>query len=75
MCYDCGCGIPDETHGKGNVFRGGGALTNDDFAHMARKLGITVREVKENIDDMLDKELEPGGEAPEGEEAEDNESY
>ncbi len=58
MCYNCGCGMPDNDMGKGKVSKGGGSLTNEDFRHMADKWGMKVEEAKKNTYDTLKKQLE-----------------
>ena len=59
MCYNCGCGIPDDDMGKGAVRNGGGALVDDDFTHLAEKWGMTVEEAKKNTYKLLKNQLEP----------------
>ncbi len=56
MCYNCGCGMPDDAMGKGRVSEGGGSLTEHDIKHIAEKSGMTEKEVKQNIFDMLKKQ-------------------
>ena len=58
MCYNCGCGLPDDDMGKGQVSMGGGSLTEKDFESMAKKWGMTKEEAKQNTLDMLKKQLE-----------------
>ena len=58
MCYNCGCGMPDDPMGKGKVSTGGGSLTNDDFKHMADKWGMKPEEAKKNTYEMLKKQFE-----------------
>ncbi len=53
MCYNCGCGMPDNDMGKGKVSKGGGSLTNEDFKHMADKWGMSVEEAKKNTYETL----------------------
>lgn len=55
MCYNCGCGIPNDDMGKGKVSDGGGALTEDDFKVLAEKWDLTIEEVKANTLDLLQK--------------------
>lgn len=58
MCYNCGCGMPDDDMGKGHVSKGGAGLTNEDFKHMADKWGMSVEDAKKNVYDLLKKEVE-----------------
>lgn len=57
MCYNCGCGIPDDPMGKGRIKDNGGSLTEEDIKQMVDKWGMTVIETKKNILDMLQKQL------------------
>lgn len=57
MCYNCGCGIPNDDMGKGKVSKGGGSLTDDDWKVMADKWGMPVAEAKKNVKAMLDRQL------------------
>ena len=58
MCYNCGCEESNNPMGKGKVSEGGGSLTDDDFKVMAEKWGMTVKDSKENVYQLLKKELE-----------------
>lgn len=53
MCYNCGCGDPNDPMGKGKVSQGGGSLTDDDFTVMAQKWGMTVEEAKKHTLELL----------------------
>ncbi len=53
MCYNCGCGMPNDDMGKGKVSKGGGSLTEDDIKHMAQKWGMSVEESKKNMFEVL----------------------
>ncbi len=57
ICYNCGCGIPNDPMGKGKVSEGGGSLTEDDIKHMAEKWGMSIEESKKNMLDLLKKEV------------------
>ncbi len=57
MCYNCGCGIPNDDMGKGKVSKGGGSLTEDDIKYLAEQWGMDIKETKKNILDALKKEL------------------
>jgi hypothetical protein len=58
MCYNCGCGLPNDPMGKGKVAEGGGSLTDDDFKVMADKWEMTVEETKKNTLELLKSELD-----------------
>lgn len=57
MCYNCGCGIPDDDMGKGKVSEGGASLTEDDLTKLAEKWGMSLEETKKNIYELLKSEL------------------
>ncbi|MDO8460837.1 MAG: hypothetical protein Q7S38_00165 [bacterium] len=57
MCYNCGCGIPNDDMGRGKISEGGASLTEDDFKLMAKKWGMTVEEAKKHTFELLKKEL------------------
>lgn len=57
MCYNCGCGIPDDDMGRGKISEGGTTLTEDDIKFMAEKWGMSVEETKKNIYELLKQEL------------------
>ncbi len=58
MCYNCGCGMPNNDMGKGKISQGGGSLTEDDFKNMAEKWGMSIEETKKNTFEMLKEQLE-----------------
>lgn len=57
MCYNCGCGLPNDDMGKGKISRGGGSLTEDDLKHIAKEWGMSLEQTKKNIFELLKKEL------------------
>lgn len=57
MCYNCGCGVPDDDMGKGKVTEGGASLTEDDLKKLSEKWGMSLEETKKNIFDLLKAEL------------------
>lgn len=57
MCYNCGCGVPDDDMGKGKISEGGASLTDEDFKLLAEKWGTSEEEVKQNVLDLLKKVL------------------
>lgn len=58
MCYNCGCGSPNDPMGKGKLKDGGASLTDDDFTHMADVWNMTSEEAKSNTFKLLQKQLE-----------------
>lgn len=58
MCFNCGCENPTDDMGRGKISDGGASLTEDDFAKMARKWGMSVEQAKRNIYELLKKQLE-----------------
>lgn len=56
MCFNCGCGIPDDNMGKSDAK--GASLTDVSFEDMAREWGMTIEETKENVYKLLKKQLE-----------------
>lgn len=57
MCYNCGCGIPDDDMGRGKISEGGSTLTEDDIKLMAKKWGMSVEETKKHMYELLKQEL------------------
>jgi len=57
MCYNCGCGLPDDDMGKGVLSQGGASLTEEDFEHMAKEWGMTKEEAKKYTFEELKKQL------------------
>ncbi len=53
MCYNCGCGIPNDDMGKGKISKGGGSLTEDDWKQLADKWGMSVKQAKANTLAMI----------------------
>lgn len=58
MCYNCGCGSPNDPMDKGRVTSGGGSLTDDDFKLMAQKWDMTIEETKKNTLALLKTEFD-----------------
>ncbi len=75
MCYNCGCGLPNDDHGKGHagVDAKGKAITNKTFAAAAKAFGMDVEDSKQNTIDLLEEEEieEPEGVDEEEEEEEE----
>lgn len=61
MCYNCGCGMPDDDMGQKKLMQGGGSLTEDDFRHMAKQWGMTLAETKKNVYELLKKQVGQNG--------------
>ena len=57
MCYNCGCEVPEDDMGKGNLTEGGGSLTEKDFEKMAKEWGMTKDEAKRNVLHLLKETL------------------
>jgi hypothetical protein len=57
MCYNCGCGVPDDDMGKGKISEGGASLTENDFKMMAEKWKMSINEAKKNTYELLKNEL------------------
>lgn len=57
MCFNCGCGMPNDPMGKKRVSEGGASLTDDDIKKMADEWEMSVEETKNNIYELLAKQL------------------
>jgi len=55
MCYNCGCGVPDDNMGKPDAK--GSSLTEKSFEELAKAWGMTTQEAKENTYELLKKQL------------------
>lgn len=57
MCYNCGCGLPDEDHGKGHAGQDpeGKAITTKTFQAASRAFSMGEKETKKNTHDLLMK--------------------
>jgi hypothetical protein len=55
MCYNCGCGLPNEDHGKGHagVDSGGKAITNQTFEAAGRAFNQSGTESRKNTYELL----------------------
>lgn len=58
MCFNCGCGLPNDAMGKGKVSENGGSLTDDDFAVMAKKWNMSIEDTKRNTFNLLKVEFD-----------------
>lgn len=52
MCYNCGCGMPDDNMGDEKN------ITNKTFEEAAKASGQTVEQAKKEVLEMLKKQLE-----------------
>lgn len=59
MCYNCGCGLPDDDMGKGHagVDPGGTSITNKTFQAAAKGEGTSEEDAKKNALELLQKVL------------------
>jgi len=57
MCYNCGCGIPNDDMGRGKLSEGGASLTEDDFQKMADDWGMSLEEAKKHVYELLAKQF------------------
>lgn len=58
MCYNCGCEQPADDMGRGKISDGGASLTEEDFAKMAKKWGMSAEQAKRNTYELLKKQFE-----------------
>lgn len=59
MCFNCGCGDPNDKMGKKSVSEGGPSLINEDFKNMAKGWEMTDEETKKEVLRMLQKQVNP----------------
>jgi len=59
MCYNCGCGLPEDDMGQGNagVDPTGKSITEKTFEVAAKSQGMSVEEAKKNALKLLKEEL------------------
>ncbi len=59
MCYNCGCGMPNDDMGAGNagVDPNGKSITDKTFEEAAKSQGMSEEESKKETLKMLKKEL------------------
>jgi len=59
MCYNCGCGIPDDDMGVGSAGddQNGKSITNKTFEEAAKSQGMSVEDSKKFTLEQLEKEL------------------
>ncbi|OGH12258.1 MAG: hypothetical protein A2857_00635 [Candidatus Levybacteria bacterium RIFCSPHIGHO2_01_FULL_36_15] len=60
MCYNCGCGLPDDDMGQGHagVDPNGKSITNKTFKAAADSQGMTEKDAKNNTLELLQKVLD-----------------
>lgn len=51
MCYNCGCQMPNNDMGKPEN------ITNETFKNASEVMGMSVRESRKNVLDLLEKVL------------------
>jgi len=59
MCYNCGCGIPDDDMGVGNagVDPDGKSITTKTFEEAAKSQGMNTKQAMEETYKLLKQEL------------------
>lgn len=59
MCYNCGCGMPDDDMGQGHagVDPNGKSITNKTFKAAADSQAMTGEQAKKNTLELLEKQL------------------
>ena len=59
MCYNCGCGRPNDDHGKGHagVDPQGKAITNKTFAEAGKAFNMTEIDSEKNTQELLMKQI------------------
>lgn len=59
MCYNCGCGMPDDDMGEGNagVDPNGKSITDKTFQVAAKSQGMDEKQAKEETLKLLKKVL------------------
>lgn len=57
MCYNCGCGMPDDDMGKGHagVDPNGKSITNKTFDAAAESQGMDRKQAQKNALELLQK--------------------
>jgi hypothetical protein len=57
MCYNCGCGMPSDDHGKGHmgVDPEGKAITDKSFEAAGEAFDMSAAESKNNTIKLLEK--------------------
>lgn len=57
MCYNCGCGMPDDDMGQGHagVDPSGKSVTNKTFDAAAKSQGMDQKQAQQNTLELLKK--------------------
>ena len=60
MCYNCGCGTPDDDHGKGHAGAepDGKAITSKTFAAAGKAFGMNPADSRRNTLELLEEQEE-----------------
>ena len=58
MCYNCGCGMPNNDMGKPEN------ITDQHLAEAAKAMGQTLQQSRKNALDLLEKVIASGEESP-----------
>lgn len=63
MCYNCGCGLPDDDMGQGSmgVDPDGKSITTKSFEVAAASQGMTTKQAMEETYKLLAKKLGKSG--------------
>lgn len=59
MCYNCGCGVPDDDMGGGNagLDEGGKSITTKTFEEAAKSQGMSANQAMEETYKLLKQTL------------------
>lgn len=59
MCYNCGCGMPDDPMGQGHAGAEpeGKSITNKTFEEAAKSQGMTKLQAMEETEKLLQQEI------------------
>lgn len=59
MCYNCGCKMPDDDHGRGHagVDPDGKAITNKTFDAAGEAFDMNRDQAKQNAKESLEEEM------------------
>ena len=62
MCYNCGCGMPKDDHGKGHMGgdANGKSITDKSFEAAGKAFDMSADESRKNTRDLLQKETKEG---------------
>lgn len=59
MCYNCGCGLPNDPMGHGHAGKNpeGKAITDETFREAANAFGMSIDEVKKETLKLLQEQV------------------